>query len=104
MWSARRLSITTTTTFMAPAGACARRAGGAPVASSLSQALAPRTVSPTAPAPPARMRSRRVMSGATLCPLTSALVYVDAADRVLVGQLREHLAGDLENVALVVAE
>src|ERR671923_1151176 len=103
MWSARRLSITTTTTFIAPTGACRRRKAAAPLGWSSSQAAAPRTARPAAPAPPARIRSRRVRSPATIS-LPSAPGYVDAPDGVLVRQLAEDLADDLLDIALVVAE
>ena len=62
MWSTRRLSITTTTTFIGFAGAAVVIAAGS---SSLLQELAPSSARPATPAPPARIRSRRVKSLAT---------------------------------------
>src|SRR5829696_1141768 len=101
MWSARRLSITTTTTFMR---------GGA-------RAPAPRvesSASPAAPAPPARRSSRRetakprgrrpLASPSGGMPRLPALGDVDRAYRVLVGQLSEDLAHDVVDIALIVAE
>src|SRR5919109_1145192 len=96
--------MTTTTTFMAPAGACERRNAAAPLGSSSSHPLVPSRASPAAPAPPARNRSRRVRSDPTTCLVVSAFRYVDRSDRVLVGKLAEHFAGDLLDIALVVAE
>src|SRR5918996_1596468 len=61
-WSARRLSITTTTTFIAPGGAGWRWKLDLPDASSLSQPAAPSRPRPAAPAPPALIRRRRVRS------------------------------------------
>ena len=64
MWSARRLSITTTTTFIAPTGARPSLTSCPAAVSSLSQAAALISVRPAAPAPPARSTSRRVSSSA----------------------------------------
>src|SRR5215208_1801596 len=89
MWSARRLSITTTTTFMgAAAPAPAPRAAT--------------SVRPAAPAPPARRSSRRDTSADM--PGLPALRDVDRADRVFFGQLCKHLAHDVVDIALVVPE
>src|SRR5918996_3692418 len=101
-WSARRLSITTTTTFIAPGGAGWRWKLDLPEASSLSQPAAPSRPRPAAPAPPALLRRRRVTSW--LNWLGPAPRDVDRADRVLVRELVHHLAHDLVNVPLVVAE
>src|SRR5215207_2231591 len=102
MWSARRLSITTTTTFIAPTGALPSLTSWPAASCSLSQAAALISVRPAAPAPPARSTSRRVSSSAK--PLGGAPRDVDRADRVLVGELVQHLAQDLVDVALVVTE
>src|ERR687893_847357 len=103
MWSARRLSITTTTTLMAPGGAGWRSKLDSPDASpSPSQPAAPSSVRPAAPAPPAWIRRRRVRSWPKW--LGPAPGDVDRADGVLVGELVHHLTHDLVHVALVVAE
>src|SRR5688500_13983745 len=102
MWSTRRLSITTTTTFMAPIGAGLRLKLDLPLASSsLSQEAAPSTLKPAAPAPPAFSRSRRERSLAKW--LGPALGDVDRPDGVLVWELLENLAHDVVHLALVVA-
>src|SRR5215218_6679641 len=102
MWSARRLSITTTTTFIAPTGAWPSLISLPAASPSLSQPAAPSSVRPAAPAPPARSMSRRVSSSAK--PLGTAPRDVDRTDRVLVGELVQHLAHDLVDVAFVVTE
>src|SRR5215213_2489775 len=102
MWSARRLSITTTTTFIAPTGAWPSLISLPAASPSLSQPAAPSSVRPAAPAPPARSTSRRVSSSAKA--LGAAPRDVDRTDRVLVGELVQYLADDLVDVSLVVAE
>src|ERR671919_883841 len=102
MWSARRLSITTTTTFIAPGGAGWRVKLDSPDASSSLSQPAPSSVRPAAPAPPAWIRRRRVRSWPK--SLRPAPGDVDRADGVLVGELLHHLTHDLVHVALVVAE
>src|SRR3954471_15358214 len=103
MWSARRLSITITTTLSAPAGAMPSLASRtSPAASSLLQPAPPSSARPAAPAPPARSACLRVRSSAKR--LGVAPRDVDRADRVLVGQLVEHLAHHAVHVTLVVTE
>src|SRR5512134_4043887 len=94
--------MTTTTTFIALAGAARRTAALAWSAtwSSLSQAAAPSSVRPAAPAPPTRIRSRRVSSSLK----RSAPRDVDRADRVLVRELVQDLARDLLDIVLVMPE
>src|SRR5689334_23983639 len=97
--------MTITTTFSAPAGATPSLASCAFFAvawSSLLQPSAPSMAKPAAPAPPARRACLRVKSPAKR--LGVAPRDVDRADRVLVGQLVEHLAHHPVHVALVVAE
>src|SRR5215211_1582210 len=103
MWSERRLSMTRTTTFIAPGGAGLRSKAALPEASSpLSQLEAPSSARPAAPAPPVCINRRRVTSSRK--PLRPAPRDVDRADGVLVRQLFEHRADDLVHVALVMAE